>query len=88
MQTSFKKKERGGKGSSSLISGTRPSLHNGQLLCSTGIPSLDAVIGGGIPVGTVFVVEEDLNHQYSDVLTRLVYFEASITSSLIKICLL
>lgn len=73
MQTSFKRKP---KASSNVqvIPGTQRSLHNGQLLCSTGVPSLDAVIGGGIPVGSVLMVEEDANGQYSNLLSR--YFLA------------
>nr|XP_039270985.1 elongator complex protein 4-like [Styela clava] len=79
MQTSFNKKPRG-KSNALQINGTQSSLHNGQLLCSTGIPSLDGVIGGGIPVGTVFLLEEDHNHQYSDVLTRYFLAEAVVSS--------
>lgn len=30
--------------------GTKLSIHNGQLLTSTGVPSLDEVLGGGLPV--------------------------------------
>ncbi|KAL0129097.1 hypothetical protein PUN28_004053 [Cardiocondyla obscurior] len=41
------------------ISGTRPSLRNSQLLISTGIPSLDSTIGGGLPIGSIFLIEED-----------------------------
>ena len=41
-KTSFQKKSRV-KGYQ--IPGTRPSLHNNQLLVSTGIPSLDNVLG-------------------------------------------
>lgn len=78
MQTSFNKKQRG-KGGVLQINGTQSSLHNGQLLCSTGIPSLDGVIGGGIPVGSVFILEEDFNHQYSDVLTRYFLAEAVVS---------
>lgn len=38
------------------ISGTRPSLRNSQLLISTGIPSLDNIIGGGLPIGSIFLI--------------------------------
>lgn len=40
--TSFKKKA---SGKPSHPRGTRPSLHNAQLLVSTGVPSMDALLG-------------------------------------------
>lgn len=43
MATSFKKK--GSRGRAVYPSGTRPSLHNNQLLISSGVPSMDNVIG-------------------------------------------
>ncbi|XP_031559664.1 elongator complex protein 4-like isoform X1 [Actinia tenebrosa] len=63
MATSFKKKS--SRGRSVFIPGTRPSLHNNQLLVSTGIPSMDAVIGGGVAVGTVVMIEEDNYGSYA-----------------------
>ena len=42
MATSFQKKTRI---KAVQILGTKPSLHNNQLLVSTGVPSLDNVIG-------------------------------------------
>lgn len=54
--TSFQKK---GKSKVPPIEGTKPSIHNAQLLISSGVPSMDYVLGGGIPVGTVVLVEED-----------------------------
>ncbi|KAL6256925.1 hypothetical protein P5V15_011860 [Pogonomyrmex californicus] len=42
-----------------VIPGTKPSLRNSQLLISTGIPSLDNTIGGGLPIGSIFLIEED-----------------------------
>ena len=44
MATSFKKKT-ATRGRPTLPSGVKPSLHNNQLLVSTGIPSLDVLIG-------------------------------------------
>ncbi|XP_016103479.1 elongator complex protein 4-like [Sinocyclocheilus grahami] len=38
------------------IPGTRPSVQNGQLLVSSGVSSLDYVIGGGLAVGTLLLV--------------------------------
>lgn len=43
MATSFKKK--GSRGRTVYPSGTKPSLHNNQLLISSGVPSLDNNIG-------------------------------------------
>ncbi|KAK7098950.1 elongator complex protein 4-like [Littorina saxatilis] len=56
------------------IPGTKPSLYNNQLLVSTGIPSLDAVLGGGLAVGTVLLVEEDLHATYAQLMVK--YFLA------------
>ncbi|XP_078346504.1 elongator complex protein 4-like isoform X2 [Oculina patagonica] len=53
---------------------TRPSLHNNQLLISSGVPSMDSVIGGGIAVGTVLMVEEDSYGSYARQLSK--YFLA------------
>ena len=39
---------------------TRISSHNGVLLTSTGIASLDSVFGGGIPCGSLTLVQEDV----------------------------
>ncbi|CAM4517731.1 unnamed protein product [Leuciscus chuanchicus] len=69
--TSFQKKTR-----SKLVSipGTRPSVQNGQLLLSSGVSSLDYVIGGGLAVGTLLLVEEDRYDSYSRMLLK--YFLA------------
>ncbi|KAK2156848.1 hypothetical protein LSH36_204g10039 [Paralvinella palmiformis] len=56
------------------ILGTRPSLHNNQLLISSGIPSLDNLIGGGFAVGTVVLIEEDKYGSYSKMMLK--YFLA------------
>ncbi|CAB1417931.1 unnamed protein product, partial [Pleuronectes platessa] len=69
--TSFQKKTR-----SKLISipGTRPSVLNGQLLVSTGVTSLDFLLGGGLAVGTVLLIEEDRYDSYSRMILK--YFLA------------
>ncbi|XDV18739.1 hypothetical protein PO909_024371 [Leuciscus waleckii] len=69
--TSFQKKTRGKLVS---IPGTRPSVQNGQLLLSSGVSSLDYVIGGGLAVGTLLLVEEDRYDSYSRMLLK--YFLA------------
>uniref|UniRef100_A0A1B0DFP0 Elongator complex protein 4 n=1 Tax=Phlebotomus papatasi TaxID=29031 RepID=A0A1B0DFP0_PHLPP len=58
----------------SSIEGCRPSLHNGQLLVSTGNSSIDHIIGGGMPLGTILLIEEDKYNSYAKVLCR--YFLA------------
>lgn len=44
MSTSFKKKT-ASRGQPTLPNGTKPSLNKNQLLISTGVPSLDNLIG-------------------------------------------
>jgi len=57
------------------VPGTYLSIHNSNLLLtSTGIPSLDNVLGGGIPIGSVLLIEEDLNNRFSKLMLK--YFLA------------
>lgn len=56
------------------IAGTRPSVRNGQLLVSTGLPALDQLLGGGLAVGTLLLIEEDKYNIYSPLLLK--YFLA------------
>ncbi|XP_052738097.1 elongator complex protein 4 [Bicyclus anynana] len=49
-------------------------LKNNLIYISSGIPSLDFIIGGGLPAGSVFLVEEDVLGSHSRVLTK--YFLA------------
>ncbi|KAJ3408500.1 Elongator subunit elp4 [Chytridiales sp. JEL 0842] len=60
--------------SSSLPPSTRISPHNGSLQTSTGIPSLDIALGGGIPTSTLLLVQEDNVTSYASLLLR--YFVA------------
>ena len=57
-----------------IIPGTHSSSYNSLLLTSTGIPSFDSILGGGIPIGSVLLVEEDLNNRFSKL--TLKYFIA------------
>ncbi|CAG9791897.1 unnamed protein product [Diatraea saccharalis] len=54
------------------INGTK--IKNNLLFISSGIPSLDHIIGGGLPAGAIFVVEEDVLGSYSKILCK--YFLA------------
>ncbi|CAH0553131.1 unnamed protein product [Brassicogethes aeneus] len=56
------------------IQGTILSTQNAQRLISSGIPSLDDLLGGGLPVGTVALIEEDLHGAYSKIILK--YFLA------------
>ncbi|XP_065647576.1 elongator complex protein 4 isoform X2 [Hydra vulgaris] len=74
MSTSFVKKTT--RGRTNLPAGTKVSLHNSQLLISTGVPSLDTFIGGGLAVGTLILVEEDIHSTYSNILLKYFIAEA------------
>uniref|UniRef100_F7A8S6 Elongator complex protein 4 n=1 Tax=Monodelphis domestica TaxID=13616 RepID=F7A8S6_MONDO len=66
----------GGGGGARLrsIAGTRPSVQNGQLLVSAGLPALDQLLGGGLAVGTLLLIEEDKYNIYSSLIFK--YFLA------------
>ncbi|XP_066150945.1 elongator complex protein 4 isoform X1 [Euwallacea fornicatus] len=59
---------------SNAIPGTVFSTQNGHLLISSGVISLDTLLAGGLPVGTVVLVEEDFRGLHSKVLLK--YFLA------------
>lgn len=63
-----------------FIPGTKPSIKNSQLLISTGIPSLDHIIGGGVPIGSLFVIEEDRYGIYAKVMLKYFMAEGVATS--------
>ncbi|XP_051155601.1 elongator complex protein 4 [Leptopilina boulardi] len=62
------------------IPGTKPSTHNAQLFISTGIPSLDHVIGGGLPIGSIFLIEEDKYGNYANVMLKYFIAEGIVVS--------
>ncbi|RDD38973.1 Elongator complex protein 4 [Trichoplax sp. H2] len=76
MTSSFKKKS--SKGVGSYPRGTTPSLRNGQLITSTGVPAIDSLIGGGLPIGTTLVVEEDISSSYTNALVKYFLAEGAV----------
>jgi len=56
------------------IPGVSPSIYTNHLLASSGVPDLDVLLGGGLAIGTVLVLEEDLSGNYSKLLLK--YFLA------------
>ncbi|GLH08842.1 Putative elongator complex protein 4 [Gryllus bimaculatus] len=62
-----------------FILGTKPSIQNAQLLTSTGVPSLDTFIGGGIPIGTLFLIEEDVYGNFAKLLFKYYLAEGVIS---------
>ena len=47
------------------IPGAFPSLFTSQLLTSTGIPDLDTLLGGGLVIGSILVLIEDVSANFS-----------------------
>ncbi|KAJ2608635.1 Elongator subunit elp4 [Coemansia sp. RSA 1365] len=64
---------------------TRLNPHSAQLLVSTGVPSLDDVLGGGLPVGGILLIEEDRQTDYSS--TLLSYFASQAIAAGHELCI-
>ncbi|XP_011298792.1 elongator complex protein 4 [Fopius arisanus] len=62
------------------IPGTKPSTQNAQLLISTGIPSLDNIIGGGLPIGSILLIEEDTYGNYGKIVLKYFLAEGAVVS--------
>lgn len=56
------------------ISGCYKSSYTHHILTSTGIPNLDTLIGGGMPIGTLMLIEEDYAGSYAKLIMK--YFLA------------
>ncbi|KAJ2492387.1 Elongator subunit elp4 [Coemansia sp. RSA 2050] len=65
---------------------TRVNPHSAQLLVSTGVPALDDVLGGGLPVGGVLLIEQDRQTGYSN--TLLSYFASQAIAAGHKLCII
>jgi elongator complex protein 4 len=50
--------------------GTRLSAHNSSVLHSTGLASIDDLLGGGLPLGSVLLVGEDSETSYARLLLK------------------
>lgn len=70
--------------SSRLPSSTRLSPHDSHLIISTGVPSLDDVLGGGIPIGSLILLKEDRSTGYAQLLLK--YFAAQGVASENVLC--
>ena len=56
------------------IPGTRPSSSSSLPLISSGLPTIDDLLGGGIPLSTSLLITQDYPTSYSELLSR--YFIA------------
>ncbi|BGP31379.1 Elongator subunit elp4 [Rhodotorula toruloides] len=52
------------------ILGTRPSPHNAAPLLSTGLTSIDDLLGGGLPLSTSLLIESDTPTSYAELLLK------------------
>lgn len=50
--------------------GTRVSAYNSSVLLSTGIASVDDILGGGCPLGSILLLEEDKDTSYAKLLVK------------------
>ncbi|KAJ1944170.1 Elongator subunit elp4 [Kickxella alabastrina] len=84
MSSSFRKRVPAGQ-QAKPPPATRLNPHSAQLLVSTGVPSLDDVLGGGLPVGGVLLIEQDRQTGYSN--TLLSYFASQAIAAGHKLCI-
>ena len=53
-----------------LPAGCKPSIYNNQTVMSSGVAAIDFLLGGGLPLGSLVLIEEDELRTYSDLLLR------------------
>ncbi|GAA96217.1 hypothetical protein E5Q_02881 [Mixia osmundae IAM 14324] len=59
-----------GQVAQSALTGTKLSAYNSATLASTGVAALDDILGGGQPLGTVLLLEEDHASSYAKLLLK------------------
>jgi elongator complex protein 4 len=71
LMSSFKKRApAAGSSNTAPPPGTRVSAYNSSVLLSTGVASVDDVLGGGCPIGSILLVEEDQDTSYAKLLLK------------------
>lgn len=58
------------RASTTTIPGTRPSPYNSLPLLSTGLTSLDDLLGGGLPLSSSLLIDSDTPTQYAELLLK------------------
>nr|CAG4651202.1 EOG090X0ALT [Simocephalus serrulatus] len=66
------------KTNTSNIAGTKISAVNSTLHVSSGIPSLDNISDGGLPVGSLCLIEEDIYGSYARMITKYFLAEGAV----------
>ena len=85
--SSFKKKTGSTKSKTpSLSPGCKPSIHNNQVVISSGVASIDFLLGGGLPLGSLVLIEEDELRTYSDLLLRYFVGEGILSGHQTMVC--
>ena len=72
--SSFVKKSSNKSKQPTLPAGCKPSIYNNQTVISSGVAAIDFLLGGGMPLGSLVLIEEDELRTYSDLLLR--YFSS------------
>ena len=67
--SAFKRKIKGG-GPASPAPGVKVSAYNGAHLLSSGVASLDDLLGGGLPMHSLLLLEEDAVSSYARLLLK------------------
>jgi len=74
-------------GKQNIPPGTKPSVHNGQLLVSSGLRDFDTIVGGGLPIGSLVCIQEDRHSQYAQNLIKYFLSEGISCGHSIASCL-
>ncbi|XP_039295376.1 elongator complex protein 4 [Nilaparvata lugens] len=69
-----------------LLPGTRASVSKSQILTSSGIVSLDHILGGGYPVGNIILIEEDEFGFYSKLFIKYFLSEGLVSRHSAYVC--